>query len=487
MSVLADRLKHLLDSGYPDQTLVRVELPVGRVNLLEWLSAQVPLNRSLWADREGDLEIAGLGCTWQYQLHNRSDITPCFEAVNSLLEIIPKANSARCLGYLSFSDSASAVWPQYGYGKFFLPTLEIAQTRKGSVLACNLFASDSESWMSGIRAALEIIEGIRWEGAFGSGALALHSMTFRPDEDNWHALINKATTDFRAGDMEKVVLSREACLSYSGQLDPWHLLQQWRMSNPRSFLYAFESDSGSQEPEVFLGCSPERLFSRQGRLIRTEALAGTAARGRDRDEDFQMELRLLNDSKNLHENRLVLDDIRERLSPLCDSLESDRSHSVIKLKTVQHLRFLFRGILKKEVDDSELLSCLHPTPAVGGSSREKALEFIEANEPYSRGLYSGACGYIGRDNSELSVSLRCGLLQENTLSLFSGAGIVKGSEAEDEWQELDNKILTVLGLLKERENHPGDNSNEHAAGRPSNPMSIIKSREVSDEFSHQAS
>ena len=219
-----------------------------------------------------------------------------------------------------------------------------------------------------------------------------------------------------------------------------------------------------------LGAPPSGLFSRQGRLIRTEALAGTAARGRNRDEDLQMELKLLNDSKNLHENRLVLDDIRERLSPLCESMESDRSHSVVKLKTVQHLRFLFRGVLKKEVGDPELLLCLHPTPAVGGSSREKALEFIEANEPYSRGLYSGACGFIGRDNTELSVSLRCGLLQENTFSLFSGAGIVKGSEAEDEWQELNNKILTVLGLLKERGNHPGRGSSKHsAAGRPRQP------------------
>ena len=490
MSVLADRLKRLLDSGCPDQKLMRIELPIGRINLLEWLSAQAPLNRSFWADREGDLEIAGLGCTWQYRLQSRNDISQCFESVNSLLDSISGVHSTRCLGYLSFSDNPNAVWPRYGYGKFFLPTLEIVQTRKGSTLACNLLVSDSENWMSCIRAALEIIENIRWGGVSDSEVLVLHSMKFQPDENNWHALIDCATAAFEAEVMEKVVLSRESRLDYSGQLDPWHLLQQWRMSNPRSFLYAFESDPDpdGQERDVFLGCSPERLFNRQGRLIRTEALAGTAARGRNRDEDFQMELRLLNDSKNLHENRLVLDDIRERLRPLCDTLESDRSHSVVKLKTVQHLRFLFRGILKKEVGDSELLSCLHPTPAVGGSSREKALEFIEVNEPYSRGLYSGVCGYIGRDNSELSVSLRCGLLQQNTLSLFSGAGIVKGSEAEEEWQELDNKILTVLKLLKEREgHHGGDSSKQTAPGSPGNLMSIIKSRDASDEFSHQAS
>ena len=83
---------------------------------------------------------------------------------------------------------------------------------------------------------------------------------------------------------------------------------------------------------------------------------------------------------------------------------------------------------------------LHPTPAVGGYPRENALAEIEPLEPFCRGWYAGPIGWIGRHGSEFAVAIRSGLVEKNKVSVFSGAGIVKGSTPEEEWAEIEQKI-----------------------------------------------
>ena len=104
-------------------------------------------------------------------------------------------------------------------------------------------------------------------------------------------------------------------------------------------------------------------------------------------------------------------------------------------------------LLTKKTQDSHLLHKLHPTPAVGGIPKLPALQFINDNEPYNRGWYAGAVGCISEHESDFSVAIRSALISENCIKLFAGAGIVTGSIAEQEWQELDNKIQTILTIL----------------------------------------
>ncbi|WP_062260425.1 isochorismate synthase [Endozoicomonas arenosclerae] len=439
---LTERLRQLRLSGTPGQPLFRTEQALPMVNLFNWLSAQTLPGKSYWQDRESDYKVAGLGKAWRFRIKDHSEVKTCFEQVDVMLD-----KTTRCLGYLSFSDSEQMVWSEFGYGEFFFPVIEIVQTRKGCSLVCNLLSQDEHVWVESIDRALEYLARINWSLDEANSPCLLGAPEFNPNQADWVSVINRSLNAFDAGELKKVVLSREARLRMlKGRLDPWNLLYLWQVANPRSYVFAFESDAGS----LFFGCSPERLFRRVDRVVHTEALAGTTRRGSDRDEDFKLELRLLNDSKNVHENRLVLNDIRTRLESICSYLEFDRSHSVVKLQTIQHLRHLIRGVLKEGVTDSQLFSILHPTPAVGGEPRLMAREFIEEYEVYSRGLYAGACGVLGKKRSEFTVSIRSALLGEQCLSLFSGAGIVKGSDAQDEWHELNNKIKTVLSLLDQK-------------------------------------
>ncbi len=435
-------LKELETCYQSDLTLLRVETSLPMINLFSWLSSQTSAGRCYWQDRNSDTKIAGLGRAWSQTVKTRDEAGQMFQTAHVKL---PKAG--RCLSYLSFSDKPHMLWHQFGYGEFFFPLVEIVQTRSGCFLACNLVRDNKEEWLESLRKARNCIESINWQLADPDWDYMLEPPTFNPDPNRWQGLLEKAIAGIGQNNLKKVVLSREIRMGLDGHLDPWVLLQQWQMINPRSYVFAFEAANG----DFFFGCSPERLFSRVDGAIHTEALAGTTSRGENRDEDFRLELRLLNDTKNVHENNLVLDDIRRRLDEICSSLEFDRSHSVVKLKRIQHLRHLIRGVLKQGVNDGDLFETLHPTPAVGGTGRKEAMTFIESNEGYARGLYAGTCGVIGERESEFTVSIRSALLRSKSLSLFSGAGIVDGSKAREEWNELNNKIATLLTLLGKQE------------------------------------
>ena len=454
---LMARLETLMLESPPGVPFVRIERPVPVMNLLPWLGQQEQSQRMYWRDREGNLEIAALGRCWERTVRQRQDLsTAVADAEHLLSKSGDYAQGSHCLTYISFSDKSHMVWPEFGYGALFLPEIEITLTRKGAILACHLRAESVAEWQTSIHNVLESLQQMHWNPTGLNSDYQLQHLRHQPSEQGWQALVQQATDTIAAGLLQKVVLSRETLMQVSGMLDPWGLLSRWKVANPRSYVFVVESGAG----DVFFGCSPERLFARLGRVLHTEALAGTAPRGKNPEEDRQLEHGLLSDSKNIHENRLVLKDIRDRLDPLCESLEADRSHSVVKLKSIQHLRYLVRGVLKKGLSDGQLLSLLHPTPAVGGSPRADAMAFIEHREGYSRGLYAGVCGMVAPDKTELSVSIRSALLKtvfadSQQLSLFAGAGIVQASDASDEWQELNNKTATVMSLLHSGERQPG--------------------------------
>ena len=120
---------------------------------------------------------------------------------------------------------------------------------------------------------------------------------------------------------------------------------------------------------------------------------------------------------------------------------------ILQLRRLQHLKRHIHATLQPEVSDAQLLTALHPTPAVGGTPRRKALAYLREHEPFHRGWYAGACGLISDDVAEFAVAIRCMLLSGSTLRLYAGAGIVAGSEPAAEWQELDDKLANLLGLL----------------------------------------
>ena len=171
-------------------------------------------------------------------------------------------------------------------------------------------------------------------------------------------------------------------------------------------------------------------------------------RGADSIADEALAIELLTSDKDQREHDIVRKSIRQKLHQFVDHLNVDTQASILRLANKQHLRSNVQGTLKEGVDDGMLLKRLHPTPAVGGYPTDNALPEIARIEPFNRGWYAAPVGWIGADSAQFAVGIRSGLVEGKELSLFSGAGIVRGSDPDAEWREVENKIQDFIGILE---------------------------------------
>jgi len=264
-----------------------------------------------------------------------------------------------------------------------------------------------------------------------------------PDYDGWQRNVEKALAMIDGGHLQKVVLARKTILRFSSKLDPWTLFFRLRhnaaLSTTRFCLQYAEN-------RAFLGATPEKLFERTGLQLSTMALAGTSKCSSDSAKDGVLSSVLLASRKKQREVDCVRDFIANTLSSLSQKLEIG-TLEILKGTHVQHLHYPIRALLKEGVSDEELLAALHPTPALGGLPRKEALAFIEKHEPFTREPYGTPIGFIGQKKTELAVAIRSASIEDRELHLFAGVGIVPGSDALEEWEELEDKISPFMGLL----------------------------------------
>ena len=175
--------------------------------------------------------------------------------------------------------------------------------------------------------------------------------------------------------------------------------------------------------------------------IESEALAGTMPKSTHPKQ-------LRNSGKNKREHALVVDAINASFKEFCTGFSRDKHPGVLTLPNGHHLITKFQGQLKDGINDEDILQFLHPTPALGGVPRQQAMAIIRKLEGFSRGWYGAPIGYVGLDWAEFVVGIRSGFLRSKRLSVFAGAGIVQGSEAQSEWDEVENKISNFIKIIR---------------------------------------
>ncbi|GAB5369991.1 hypothetical protein AAMO2058_001453700 [Amorphochlora amoebiformis] len=265
--------------------------------------------------------------------------------------------------------------------------------------------------------------------------------------ESWINLISKAIQYMNLGNMSKVVLAR--CVPYTppGAINVSSTLSSLSASFPECCTFFIKLP---RRP-AFLGATPERLIRLRGTRMETEALAGTIGRGRNADEDMENGAKLLASLKDRKEHQLVVDEIRGLLAPISRNLNIPPVPSVRKLKNVFHLETNIEAELRDDAELFDLVEKLHPTPALGGTPRDVALKWMAKNEGWERGWYAAPIGWSDREgNGEFVVAIRSALIseQDSKVWLFSGCGIVPGSNPESEWEETNVKLRAMLEALR---------------------------------------
>ncbi|MBO1503983.1 isochorismate synthase MenF [Serratia proteamaculans] len=387
-------------------------------HLLEWLAAQAAFPQFYWRHRDGHEEAAVCGAVCQFSQPRQAQA------------FLREHEGARVWGLNAFD----------GVAHLFLPRLEILSRDGETQLTLNLFSASSLREDAAL--AGHGLEQLSLARPITPLKAQVTQVQHQPDFAGWEIMLHDALQAIGRQRMEKVVLARSTLLTLDCPLSAPAMMDASRRVNHRCYHFMLRFDADC----AFLGSSPERLYLRNGRHLQTEALAGTVANHPDRQQAQTLAQWLLQDGKNQHENLLVVDDICQRLQGGADAVDV-LPPEVVRLRKVQHLRRRIEGRLNQG-DDADCLQRLQPTAAVAGLPRQAAREFILQHEPFDRGWYAGSAGYLSSSRSEFCVSLRCAQLDDQGLWLYAGAGIVAGSDAAAEWQEIENKAAGLLSLLQ---------------------------------------
>lgn len=260
----------------------------------------------------------------------------------------------------------------------------------------------------------------------------------------YRTAVAQAVERIRTGHYKKIVLARYEDYQSHSPWRPLEALDRLRNRFPNCHLYSTANGLG----QSFIGASPEQLLSVSGNTLETEAIAGSAPRGKTLAEDASLGGSLLNSEKDIHEHRLVVDSILRRLQAAGVTASAIPSPHLLKLDNVQHLRTPITAKLPSGKHLLDIAAELHPTPAVGGTPRTNALADIRSLEGFPRGLYGGLVGWFkASGEGQLVVAIRSALINGEIARLYAGAGIVEASDPSREESETDIKLTALRQAL----------------------------------------
>ncbi len=257
--------------------------------------------------------------------------------------------------------------------------------------------------------------------------------------------VEDAVALIRDGALRKVVLARAVDHPLGPGCDEAQLLKKLRQIGERSTLYAHDLPGAG----LFCGITPEILFTAQDRQLSTMALAGTTRRGKNADEDAGLVKSLIAGTKERKEHGVVVEHLVAVLRTRAAPFVVPTAPSPRLLDRVIHLETVIKADLDR-ADYLEVLSSLHPTPAVCGLPTATATHYIARREKLHRGLYAGAMGFITVNSARFFVPLRGGIIRHDLgkARLFAGAGIIESSNPADELAETELKFSVMRHVLE---------------------------------------
>ena len=255
-----------------------------------------------------------------------------------------------------------------------------------------------------------------------------------------YPLLNKQISEaiklINDGRIEKLVLGFKLIFQLKKKLNIIQILHKLRLSQANACRYLWKRN----KENIIFGASPEKLFSFKEKVLQLEAIAGTEKIG------FDMET-LLRSDKNLREHNFVINYLIENLKFLNIRNYKKGEIKVKKFGNIAHLCTLISAEVNK-ICPFVLLEKLHPSPAVCGFPKEKALDYLDSLENFDRGNYASPFGWVDEEgNADFRVALRGARILNGEIEFIAGSGLVKGSICEKEIDEIKLKLASLANLI----------------------------------------
>jgi para-aminobenzoate synthetase component 1 len=251
----------------------------------------------------------------------------------------------------------------------------------------------------------------------------------------------------RAGDIYQANITQRFHAPLPEEAAPFDIYRKLRARSPAPFAAFINGGNGlalvSASPERFLKCDAN------GR-VETRPIKGTRPRGKTPEEDQANAAALKASAKDISENLMIVDLLRNDLSRVCvpGSVEAPVLCGLETFASVHHLVSVVTGQLREGARAADLLKACFPGGSVTGAPKIRAMEIIHELEPSARGPYCGAIAWLGFDGAmDSSIVIRTLVLNAGEAAAQAGGGIVAESDPAAEYEESLAKAAPLIAAL----------------------------------------
>lgn len=223
----------------------------------------------------------------------------------------------------------------------------------------------------------------------------------------------------------------------------WYLLNT--MQSPFTAIFKYNST-------IILSFSPERFLKKEKNILFTEPIKGTAARGKNIEEDEKNKFDLLNSNKERTENAMIVDVCRNDLSKVADkgSVKVDELFTIKTYASVHQMVSKISCKLSENISFKDIIYATFPMASMTGAPKIRAMQIADELEIFPREYYSGCLGIFNNGDFDLSVLIRSIFYDtlSHTLKIWAGSAITIYANPEKEYEECNLKAEKLLYAIK---------------------------------------
>jgi len=263
------------------------------------------------------------------------------------------------------------------------------------------------------------------------------------NEDWYKEAVIKLKEEIVAGNLVQCVPSRR--LEVESEMSALEAYRNLRRSNPSPYLIYL--DFGDYQ---LFGASPELHVKSDGETATIRPIAGTRRRGKDLQEDRDLEKELLSDEKEAAEHLMLVDLARNDLGRFCEpgSVEVVEFMTIERYSKVMHIVSEVQGKVMPGVGVDRIIRDTFPAGTVSGAPKIEAVNQLAQLEPVCRDFYAGLVGYIEAGGKmDSCITIRSALRLNDRFIFQAGGGIVYDSNPERELEETKEKMRALAGAI----------------------------------------
>jgi para-aminobenzoate synthetase component 1 len=271
-------------------------------------------------------------------------------------------------------------------------------------------------------------------------------LTKRFSYSAYQEVINELKKYIYSGDIYEINFCQEF-FANQAQIHPINTFIELNKISPTPFANFFKNDN-----RYIISATPERFLSKRAGKLISQPIKGTARRSKDELEDNRSKHLLKNSPKELSENVMIVDLVRNDLTKSAQkgSVYVEELFGIHSFKQVHQMISTIVCHAADQLSNTSIIRNTFPMGSMTGTPKIKAMQLIEKYERTKRGVYSGAVGYFSPNGDfDFNVIIRTILYnaKNNYLSFQVGSAITLNADPKQEYEECMVKAEAIIQVL----------------------------------------